>query len=58
MHLEYDSPVEAERVYTALTDGGEVIMPFEKTFWAHRFGMTRDRFGIQWMISCQLEQCL
>lgn len=58
VHLEYDSPVEAERVFRALTESGELIMPFEKTFWAHRFGMTRDRFGIQWMISCQLEQCL
>jgi len=58
VHLEYESPEEAERVFTALARGGEVIMPFEQTFWAHRFGMTRDRYGIQWMISCQLQQCL
>ena len=58
VHLEYESPEEAERVFTALADGGELIMPFEQTFWAHRFGMTRDRFGVQWMISCELQQCL
>nr|WP_282571244.1 YciI family protein [Methylonatrum kenyense] len=58
VHLEYDCPDQAERVFTALAEGGEVIMSFEETFWAHRFGMARDRFGVQWMISCQLQQCV
>ncbi|RBP32587.1 PhnB protein [Marinobacter pelagius] len=57
IHLEYDREDQAERVFRALSDGGQVIMPFEQTFWAHRFGMTRDRYGLQWMISCGLEQC-
>lgn len=58
IHLEFDQPAQAERVFAALAEGGEVIMPFEETFWAHRFGMAADRFGIQWMISCETKQCL
>ena len=42
---------EAERVFNALSDGGLVSMPLEKTFWAPKFGMLQDRFGIGWMIS-------
>jgi len=41
---------EAERVYTALADGGQVQMPLAKTFFSSRFGMVADRFGVSWMI--------
>jgi PhnB protein len=41
---------EADRVYAALADGGEVRMPLGKTFFAPRFGMVVDRFGVLWMI--------
>lgn len=57
IHLEYASSEQAERVFRALSEEGMVIMPFEQTFWAHRFGMTSDRFGVQWMISNEIEQC-
>jgi uncharacterized glyoxalase superfamily protein PhnB len=57
IHLEYDDPEQAERVFNALSDGGSIIMPFAETFWAFRFGMTTDRFGVQWMISNQIEHC-
>lgn len=57
IHLEYDNAEQAERVFQALSEGGTEIMPFEQTFWADRFGMTKDRFGVQWMISSGLEQC-
>ena len=50
--LHVDSATEAERVFSALSDGGEVRMPLEKTFWAERFGMTVDRFGTPWMVNC------
>jgi PhnB protein len=33
---------------------GKVTMPFQQIFWAHRFGMCTDRFGIPWMINCEL----
>ena len=48
-----DDPKEAERVFNSLADRGTVIMPFAQTFWAYRFGMCNDRFGIPWMINCE-----
>ncbi len=42
---------EAERVFAALGEGGLVTMPLEKTFWAPKFGMLQDRFGVGWMVS-------
>ncbi|HSP45719.1 MAG TPA: VOC family protein [Chthoniobacterales bacterium] len=42
---------EAERVFAALSEGGLVTMPLEKTFWASKFGMVQDRFGVGWMVS-------
>lgn len=54
--LGVDSPDEAERVFGLLSDGGTVEMPMEETFWARRFGMVVDRFGVPWMINCDKEQ--
>ncbi|HZT50734.1 MAG TPA: VOC family protein [Stellaceae bacterium] len=51
--LGIDDPAEAERVFAALADGGTVRMPIQKTFWATRFGMLTDRFGIPWMVNCE-----
>ena len=48
--LRMDTDAEAERVFSALSDGGRVLMPMEETFFAFRFGQVRDRFGINWMI--------
>lgn len=48
--LRVDSEAEAERVYALLTDGGQVFMKMEKTFFANRFAMLRDRFGTSWML--------
>ena len=42
---------EAEHVFAALAEGGLVTMPLEKTFWAPKFGMLQDRFGVGWMVS-------
>ena len=42
---------EAERVFNALAEGGLVTMALEKTFWAPKFGMLQDRFGVGWMVS-------
>jgi len=44
---------EADRVFAALSDGGLVTMQLEKTFWAPKFGMLQDRFGVAWMVSVQ-----
>jgi PhnB protein len=48
-----DEPAEAERVFSALAENGTVRMPIQKTFWAARFGMLVDQFGIPWMINCE-----
>jgi PhnB protein len=50
LSLGVDSDDEAERLFSALSDGGEVFMPMQETFFASRFGQVRDRFGINWMI--------
>ncbi|HVM85297.1 MAG TPA: VOC family protein [Candidatus Binatia bacterium] len=41
---------EADRVFKALSDGGQVRQPLEKTFFASKFGMVADKFGLGWMI--------
>jgi PhnB protein len=51
--LTVDSAEEAERPYALLSDGGQVFMKMEETFFASRFGMLRDRFGTSWMILCE-----
>ncbi len=51
--LSVDDPVEADRVFTALSTGANVSMPIQETFWAKRFGMLTDRFGTPWMINCE-----
>lgn len=51
LSLTVSSESEADRLFTALADGGEVQMPLEKTFWSPRFGMVTDRFGVSWMIN-------
>jgi PhnB protein len=48
--ISVDTNEEAERIYAALTGGGEVFMPIGETFFAHRFGQFRDKFGINWMV--------
>ena len=42
---------DAERVFGALSEGGEVKMPLTKTFWSPQFGMVTDRFGLGWMVT-------
>jgi PhnB protein len=44
---------EAERVFDALADGGQVTMPMSETFWAPKFGMCVDRFGVPWMVNAE-----
>lgn len=48
--LFLDSESEADRVYSALADGGEVFMESQATTFANRFAMLRDRFGASWML--------
>ena len=51
--LHFKDAKEGERVFKALAEGGTVIMPYEETFWAERFGMVTDRFGTPWMVNSE-----
>jgi len=48
--LRLDTPQEAERIYTILSEGGQIFMKMEETFFANRFAMLRDKFGTNWML--------
>jgi PhnB protein len=50
--LSFEDVAEAERVFNALAENGKVNMPLQQTFWAKRFGMLTDQFGIPWMVNC------
>jgi PhnB protein len=50
LSLSVPTEAEAERLFTALANGGQVQMPLAKTFFSPRFGMVADRFGVLWMV--------
>ncbi len=52
VNIEVETIEEAERVFAALSAGGNVQMPLTETFWSHRFGMFEDRYGKPWMVNC------
>jgi PhnB protein len=51
LSVSADSDAEAERLFTALSAGGKIMVPLSKQFWGAYFGMFTDKFGVQWMIS-------
>jgi PhnB protein len=51
--LQIKDPQQADRVFHALAENGTVRMPIQQTFWAERFGMLVDQFGIPWMVNCE-----
>jgi PhnB protein len=53
VNIQVNDPAEAERIFNALAENGKVQMPIAETFWALRFGMLVDRFGIAWIINCE-----
>jgi PhnB protein len=50
------SQAKADKLFNGLSDGGQVTMPMNKTFWGSYFGMLTDKFGIQWMVSFDANQ--
>jgi PhnB protein len=50
LSLSAADEAEAERMFNGLSDGGKVDMPLAKTFFAKKFGMVTDRFGVSWMV--------
>ena len=55
--VAYTAPDEgaAKAAFDALSEGGEVSMPFEATFWSKGFGALTDRFGVQWMVDTEAD---
>lgn len=53
LSLGLSDEAEAQRIFDALSKGGNVEMPLQDTFWGAKFGMFTDKFGIDWMINCQ-----
>lgn len=51
LSISVKDEAEADKVFAALSEGGKVTMPLEKTFWSPRFGMLDDRFGVSWMVN-------
>ena len=49
--IQADDEAEGRRLFDALAQGGETVMPFAATFWSAGFGMLRDRFGTPWMVN-------
>lgn len=52
LNIAVDDPAKAESLFSALAEKGAVTMPLQETFWAARFGMVTDRFGIPWIVNC------
>jgi PhnB protein len=51
LSLQARTTDEADRLFNALADGGQVVMPIGPTFWSPKFGMVKDRFGVPWMVN-------
>jgi PhnB protein len=56
LSLSARDPNEAQRLFSALSDGGQVQMPLGKTFFSPAFGMVADRFGVSWMVVVPAEK--
>ena len=50
--LQVESEAQAEALFSKLSEGGTVTMPLDKTFWAAKFGVLVDKFGVSWMVNC------
>ena len=56
LSLTVSNPADAEEVFKALAEGGQVRMPLEKTFFSPAFGMLTDKFGVSWMVHVEGQQ--
>jgi PhnB protein len=54
--INTNSVEETTRIFNELSSGGKIKMPLEKTFWEAYFGMFIDKFGIHWMVNCELKE--
>lgn len=50
LSITADNEAEADRLFNNLSEGGQIQMPLNKTFFSPKFGMVADRFGVSWMV--------
>jgi len=55
LSLNLDNLEEGKKIFANLSEGGKVMMPFSKQFWGAQFGMFVDKFGVNWMVNCNVE---
>ena len=53
LSISVDNEPEADMIFAALSVDGKITVPIEKAFWGAYFGMLTDKYGIQWMVSCE-----
>ena len=54
--LDFKDATIEEEVFNALSEGAQITMPLQDTFWGAKFGMLTDKFGIQWMFNCEVNK--
>ncbi len=54
--LNFNDVEEAETVFNSLSEGGKISMAFQETFWGAKFGSFTDKFGIDWMVNCEIKK--
>lgn len=54
LYLNTDNKIEADRIFAALSDEGDVIVPIGDQFWGSYYGQCKDKFGVSWKISCRM----
>jgi PhnB protein len=56
LSINFESQKEQEKVFKALSEEGTIGMPLQDTFWGARFGMLTDKFGVNWMLNCEMKK--
>jgi len=51
--LDFADTAHLTRTFAALSEGGEITLPVQDTFWGAKFGMLTDRFGVRWLLNCE-----
>ena len=51
LSITVDDPLQGEKTFNAMCEGGNVVMPWQATFWSTGFGMVVDKFGVMWMVT-------
>ena len=54
--LNFKAIDEAQRVFDRLSENGQIVMPFGPTFWAEKFGMVTDQYGVEWAVNGNLAE--